>query len=193
LNLYFAQAISCCIRRSHDSLKLIPIEEFIIRPIHLWDIQWLLLTFGDFVEGRFNAMTVDWGNIGYMWRRPFVQVVVRPIRYTYEFIERYDTFTLCIFPKKYYPALPLLGNKSGRNGDKIAEAGLTPSASTKIAAPAYAEAELILECCKMHWDDFHQEHLLDPGIDANYPRKDYHRIYFGEILYVLGNKKFGKG
>ena len=70
---------------------------------------------------------------------------------------------------------------------------LTPVASTKIAAPAYAEAELILECRKMYWDDVHPEHFLDPGIDANYPRKDYHRIYFGEILYMLGEEKFGKG
>ena len=45
----------------------------------------------------------------------------------------------------------------------------------------------------MYWDDFHPEHFLDPGIDANYPRKDYHRIYFGEILYMLGEEKFGKG
>ncbi|HSQ40390.1 MAG TPA: flavin reductase [Anaerolineales bacterium] len=172
--------------------KPISIEEFMIRPMHLWDIQWLLLTSGDFFEGRFNAMTVGWGSIGYMWRRPFVQVVVRPIRYTYEFMERYDTFTLCAFPKKYHSALQLLGNKSGRDGDKITEAGLTPAASIKIAAPGYAEAELILECRKMYWDDVHPEHFPDLRIDANYPDKDYHRIYFGEILYVLGDEKFVK-
>ena len=175
------------------TLKPINIEEFIIRPIHLWDIQWLLLTCGDFNEGRFNAMTVGWGSIGYMWRRPFVQVVVRPVRYTYEFMERYDTFTLCAFPKQYHAALQLLGTKSGRGGDKIAEAGLTPVASTLIAAPGYVEAELVIECRKMYWDDVHPEHFLDLGINANYPRKDYHRIYFGEILSVLGDEKFGKG
>ncbi len=174
-------------------LKPINIEEFVIQPIHLWDIQWLLLTCGDFNEGQINAMTVGWGSIGYMWRRPFVQVVVRPVRYTYEFMERYDTFTLCAFPKQYHAALQLLGTKSGRGGDKIAEAGLTPVASTLIAAPGYVEAELVLECRKIYWDDFHPEHFIDIGINANYPRKDYHRIYFGEILSVLGDEKFGKG
>jgi flavin reductase (DIM6/NTAB) family NADH-FMN oxidoreductase RutF len=167
------------------TLNPIQIEEFIIQPIHLWDIQWLLLTSGSFNENRFNAMTVGWGSIGYMWRRPFVQVVVRPVRYTYEFME-------CAFPKQYHAALQLLGTKSGRDGDKIAEAGLTPAASTKIAAPGYAEAELVIECRKMYWDDVHPEHFLDPAIDANYTRKDYHRIYFGEILSVLGNEEFRK-
>ena len=173
-------------------LKPIQIEDFIIRAAHLWDIQSLLLTSGDFNKGHFNAMTVGWGSIGYIWQRPFVQVVVRPIRYTYEFMERYDTFTLCAFPRKYQPALNLLGTKSGRDGDKITEAGLIPIASTQIAAPGYAEAELIIECRKIYWDDVHPEHFLDGGIDVNYPRKDYHRIYFGEILAVLGFNKYEK-
>ena len=175
------------------TLKPIQIEKFIIQATHLWDIQWLLLTCGDFNTSHFNAMTVGWGSIGYIWRRPFVQVVVRPIRYTYEFMERYESFTLCAFPMKYHAALNLLGTKSGRDGNKIVESGLTPIPSQQIAAPGYAEAELIIECRKMYWDDVHPEHFLDDGIDAHYPHKDYHRIYFGEIQAVLGTKKFEKG
>jgi flavin reductase (DIM6/NTAB) family NADH-FMN oxidoreductase RutF len=168
----------------------IPIEKFITRPIHLWDIQWLLLTSGDFAASRYNAMTVGWGSIGYMWRRPFVQVVVRPVRHTYGFMEQYDTFTLCAFPKQYHAALSLLGTKSGRDGDKITESGLTPVASTKIAAPGFAEASLVLECRKIYWEDFKPDHFLDPELDKNYPRKDYHRIYFGEILALFGEETF---
>jgi flavin reductase (DIM6/NTAB) family NADH-FMN oxidoreductase RutF len=175
------------------ALKPITIEDFIIKPMHLWDIQNLLLTSGDFTAGHFNAMTVGWGSIGYMWRRPFVQVVVRPVRYTYEFIERNDTFTLCAFPKEQRAALQLLGTKSGRDLDKIAASGLTPIASEKITAPGYAEAELILECRKLYWDDFKPEHFLDPDIEARYPNKDYHRIYFGEILSMRGTETFGAG
>jgi flavin reductase (DIM6/NTAB) family NADH-FMN oxidoreductase RutF len=169
----------------------IPIEKLIVRPDHLWDIQWFLLTSGDFAAGRFNAMTVSWGSMGVMWNRPFVQVVVRPVRYTYEFIEQFDTFTLCAFPKEYHAALQLLGTKSGRDGDKIAESGLTPIPSTRVAAPGYAQAELVLECRKMYWDDITPDHFLDLALDKNYPGKDYHRIYFGEILTVLGEEKFG--
>jgi len=170
------------------TLKPIAIETFVAKPILLWDIQWLLLTSGDFARKHFNAMTVGWGSIGYIWRRPFVQVVVRPVRYTYGFMEKYDTFTLCAFPKQYHAALQLLGTKSGRDGDKITEAGLTPAASAKVAAPGYAEASLVIECRKIYWDDVRPQNFLDPELDKNYPRKDYHRIFFGEILALFGEQ-----
>jgi flavin reductase (DIM6/NTAB) family NADH-FMN oxidoreductase RutF len=166
----------------------IPIEEFVVKPQHLWGTQRLILTSGDFAQSKFNAMTVGWGSLGVMWSIPFAQVVVRPTRYTYEFIERFDTFTLCAFSKEYAPAIQLLGTKSGRDGNKIAESGLTPIASTKIAAPSFVEAELVIECRKIYWDDLVKEHFLDPRIEKHYPRKDYHRVYFGEIVTVLGEK-----
>jgi len=168
----------------------IPFDDLLVRPHHLWDRQWLLLTAGDFAAGQFNCMTVGWGSLGTMWGKPFAQVVVRPHRYTYGFLERYDTFTLCAFPERYRKALNLLGSKSGRHGDKIAEAGLTPIASTQVAAPSFAEAGLILECRKIYWADLDPTHFLDPTIEKNYPQRDYHRIYFGEILAILGEKPY---
>jgi flavin reductase (DIM6/NTAB) family NADH-FMN oxidoreductase RutF len=170
------------------TLEPISIEAFVAKPFHLWDIQNLLLTSGDFSRDRYNAMTVGWGSIGYIWRRPFVQVMVRPVRFTYSFIEEFDTFTLCAFPKQFNAALQLLGTKSGRDGDKITEAGLTPVLSTKVAAPGYAEASLVIECRKIYWDDVRPQNFLDPEIDKHYPRKDYHRFYFGEILAIFSDQ-----
>jgi flavin reductase (DIM6/NTAB) family NADH-FMN oxidoreductase RutF len=172
------------------SRHLIPIEKFTIKPFHLLDVQSLLLTSGDLPKYHFNAMTIGWGSFGYIWRRPFVQVVVRPVRYTFEFMEKYDTFTLCAFPPQYHEALQLLGSKSGRDLDKIAASGLTPLASTKITAPGYEQASLILECRKIYWADLNSDHFLDPGIELNYPQKDYHRSYFGEILAIFGTESF---
>lgn len=173
-------------------LNTIPTDKFIVNNVDLWSNKWLLLTSGDFEKSAFNSMTVGWGSLGVMWNKPFAQVVVRPTRYTYNFMEQYDTFTLCAFPKKYRKALNLLGTKSGKDGDKIAESGFQPIASTKIASPAYAEAELIIECQKMYWDDFKPDHFLDHRIQSNYPMKDYHRVYFGEILVVLGDDKYAE-
>ena len=164
------------------------VEKFLVTTHARWAQQWMLLTAGDFNKGHFNTMTVGWGSFGTMWNRPFAQVVVRPTRYTYEFMERYDTFTLCGFPKAYQKALTLLGSKSGRDGDKIAEAGLTPIAALHIAAPAFEEADLIVECRKIYWDDFEPNQFLDPTIESNYPLKDYHRVYFGEIVSISGIK-----
>ncbi len=68
-------------------------------------------------------MTVAWGYFGIMWNKPMAVVVVRPTRFTFEFMEKYDTFTLTAFDKKFKKDLNLLGTKSGRDGDKIAETG----------------------------------------------------------------------
>ena len=164
----------------------IPCEQLSVRFHHLWADQWMLLTSGDFAGGRFNTMAVGWGSLGAMWGRPFAQVVVRPTRYTREFLEAYDTFTLCAFPPKCRDAVQLLGTKSGRDGNKIAESGLTPTASSAVAAPCFAQAELVIECRKIYWQDLDPAHFLDPGIERNYPKKDYHRVYFGEVLAVSG-------
>jgi flavin reductase (DIM6/NTAB) family NADH-FMN oxidoreductase RutF len=118
--------------------------------------------------------------------------VVRPSRYTYEFIEQYDTFTLGAFPEECRDAMLLLGTKSGRDGDKIAESGLTPIASALVAAPSFAEAELILECRKIYWADMDAAHFLDVSIESNYPNKDYHRIYFGQIVAIYGSDAYGE-
>ena len=72
-----------------------------VQPHHLWDKQWLVLTCGDFHSGKFNSMIVGWGGFGTMWNKPFAITVVRPQRYTYEFMEKYDSFTLSAFSKKY--------------------------------------------------------------------------------------------
>lgn len=164
----------------------IPIEELCLRVVDLWANRWMLLAAGDYRAGHFNCMTVAWGSIGQMWDRPFVQVVVRPSRYTYEFMERYPTFTLSAFAQRFRGALELLGSKSGRDGDKIAEAGLTPQASTVVAAPSFAEAELVIECKKNYSDDLEPGHFGNSQIAAFYPRGDYHRLYFGEIMAVTG-------
>ncbi|MCR4438443.1 MAG: flavin reductase [bacterium] len=168
----------------------IPPDDLCLKAIDLWTNRWLLLTSGDFRAGHFNSMTVAWGSIGQMWDRPFAQVVVRPSRYTYGFMERYPTFTLCAFPEAYRGALELLGSKSGRDGDKIAEAGLTPQAASVVAAPCFAEADLVIECRKMYWDDLAPERFGDAAIASLYPRGDYHRVYFGEILAVSGSPDY---
>ncbi len=166
-------------------------EELAVRACGVWDLQWFLLTSGDFAAGDYNTMTVSWGSLGVIWNRPFAHVFVRPTRHTHGFMERHDSFTLCTFAEEHRGALDLLGSRSGRDGDKIAASGLTPVASTVVAAPGFAEAELILECRKIYWDDLRPAQFLDPAIGRNYPAKDYHRIYFGEIVAIRGTDAYG--
>jgi len=168
-----------------------------IKPYHfmpkinqLWANEWLLLTSGDFAAGHYNTMTVGWGSLGVMWGKPFAQVVVRHSRYTYEFMNQYDSFTLTAFPSKYKKALKLLGSKSGRDSDKIAESGLTPIKAQVVAAPSFAEATLSIECKKTYWQDMEPANFLDPEINTHYPNHDYHCIYFGDVVHIAGIEKY---
>ena len=173
-------------------MKTIAVNDFVTRVNDLWDKQWFLLTAGNYETGHFNTMTVAWGYFGIMWGMPAAAVVVRPTRYTFEFINKYDTFTLSSFDKKYKKDLLLLGTESGRDGDKIAKTNLNITASKKVSAPYFKEAKLVLECRKIYWDDFKPENFLDKSIDEKYPEKDYHRIFYGEILEIRGTDEFKK-
>ena len=165
-------------------------EQLNCRSFQIWDEQWFLLTCGDYSAGHFNTMTVSWGSLGTIWNKPFAQVVVRPTRFTYECMERYETFTLCTFPKHFQKALSLLGAKSGRDGDKIAETNLTPVASRMVPAPSFEEAELVIECKRIYSSDMDAARFIDTSIHKHYPKKDYHRIYFGEVMAVSGTLEY---
>jgi len=168
----------------------IPPEKLIVRSHNLWENQWLVLTCGDFKAGHFNFMTVAWGSLGTMWELPFAQVVVRPTRYTYEFMNQYDTFTLCAFPHEYRKKLSLIGSTTGRQTDKVKASGLTPCEAKVVAAPVFAEAELQIECHKIYWSDLEPAHFLKDEIHDNYKDHDYHRVFFGEIVAISGMAKY---
>jgi len=165
-------------------------NKFLVQINELWLNKWFLLTSGDFDKNHYNTMTVAWGYFGIMWSKPMAVVAVRPTRFTFEFMEKYDTFTLSAFDKKFKKDLNILGTKSGRDGNKIAETQLTIMSSQVVSAPSFKEAELIVECKKAYWDDFKPENFLDPEIEKKYPIKDYHRMYFGEVISISGDEKY---
>jgi flavin reductase (DIM6/NTAB) family NADH-FMN oxidoreductase RutF len=167
----------------------IPPSEFVAGPFELWDHQWALLASGDFASRRFNCMTVSWGSLGVIWNQPFAMVLVRPQRYTYKFIEQFDTFTLCVFPESHRGTLENLGTRSGREIDKIGASGLTPIAAVRVASPIFDEAELAIECRKMYFDDLEHRHFLADFIMPMY-RGDYHRMYFGQVVHIAGNARY---
>jgi flavin reductase (DIM6/NTAB) family NADH-FMN oxidoreductase RutF len=135
-------------------------------------------------------MTVGWGGIGVMWSKPITTVVVRPSRYTYEFMEKYDSFTLSVLPESWRKALQICGTISGRDSNKIQLAGLTPISSASVQAPGFDEAELIIECRKIYADPFRTETFISPEIMKHYPEGDLHVMYFGEIVAVHGTREY---
>jgi flavin reductase (DIM6/NTAB) family NADH-FMN oxidoreductase RutF len=146
--------------------------------------RWMLITGGD--RGGFNTMTASWGGAGILWGKPVAFCFIRPQRHTRGFVDAGDFFTLTFFPEMYRSQLMMLGTKSGRDADKVAEAGFTPAFSD-TGAVYFAQAELAIVCKKIYFDDFKPENFLAPDIAAMYPEGDYHRLYVGEILEVLEN------
>ena len=164
--------------------------DLVINPHHLFDRQTLLLAAGNYSNGDFNEMTIGWGSIGTMWNKPFVEVVVRPTRFTYGFMEDYEDFTVSAFPSEHKKALSYLGTRSGRDGNKLAETKLTAISSQKVKSPSFEQAELTIECRTIYSADFDPTHFIDSTIEKNYPKKDYHRVYYGEIVAIFGTEKF---
>ena len=142
----------------------------------------MLITAGNI--DHFYTMTAAWGGIGFLWKEPMAIIFIRPQRYTYEFTERYDTFSLCFFDGSQREALKICGTKSGRDIDKMEATGLTPL-SSESGNIYYQQAKLVLECKKVYFDDINPEKFLDPRPDKSYPKKDYHRMYIGFITNCM--------
>ena len=143
--------------------------------------EWMLITAGK--EGHFNTMTASWGGLGVLWNTNVSFAFIRPQRYTYEFTERESYYSLSFFGQSYRRALQLCGTESGRDGDKVARAGLSPVFNAQ--APYFDEAELVFICKKIHVQDIDPAGFLDPTIPSHYKAEDYHRLYIGEIVKVL--------
>jgi flavin reductase (DIM6/NTAB) family NADH-FMN oxidoreductase RutF len=135
-------------------------------------------------------MTIAWGSFGTMWFKPFVMVVVRPPRHTFSFMEKFDSFTISAFPENFKEDITFCGKNSGRDVNKLTKTNLTTEASKKVSAPSFVEAELLFECKQIYFDDFKPENFQSPDIEQYYPAKDYHRMYFGEVLYAEGIDKY---
>ena len=143
--------------------------------------DWMLITAGSI--DRWNTMTASWGGLGVLWNLKVSFCFVRPTRHTYDFMERSDRYTLSFYEESWRDALDFCGTQSGRDVDKAAETGLMP---TEIeGGVAFEQARLVLVCRKLYQSDIDPGRFVDPSIDSNYPAKDYHRLYIGEVIHCL--------
>lgn len=163
-------------------MKEISYQELSMNPMTLIGNEWMLITAGTQDRG-YNTMTASWGHLGTIWNKPTSVCYVRPQRYTKEFVDREELYTLCFFPG-FKKELGYLGSHSGRDGDKVAKVGLTPVFGE--GCTWFAEAKLVLICRKLYRAPLLEEGFLDKGVlEENYPQRDLHDLYVGEIVKVL--------
>lgn len=167
------------------NLKKIKVEKIHVNPFTLIDKEWMLIAAG--TSEAFNMMTASWGGLGTLWNKSVCYIFIRPTRLTYKFMENNGTFSLNFFEEKYRKVLNLCGSKSGREINKMFLPELTTT--TENGTVYFNEARLVLVCKKLYYQDINPEHFVEPEIDKNYAKKDYHRMYIGEIVEAYENSK----
>ena len=128
-----------------------------------------------------NTMTIGWGLIGYVWRKPIFTVLVRNSRHTFGFIEKAADFTVTVPTKDMKDALMFCGTKSGRDVDKYKACNLKLADAQKVISPIIETPAIQFEC-KIVFKAPMDPKYLDKEYQKLYPAKDYHTLYFGEIL-----------
>lgn len=148
----------------------------------LFGRDWALLTAGTLENC--NTMTIGWGQIGTLWGLPVATVYVRPTRYTHDFIEKNDTFTISFYPPEKHKTLTYLGTHSGRDCDKIALSGLTPVAAGKSVT--FKEAVLTVACKKIYRCQIAASDIPAEIYSSEYENGEIpHTLYTGQIIDLI--------
>ena len=151
-------------------------------PFQMIGQDWMLITAEK--EGKVNTMTASWGGLGVMWGKNVAFIVIRPQRYTKEFVDAADSFSLSFYDNSFHKILGYLGTVSGRDEDKVSKSGLTILHEDSI--PYFSEANTVLFCKKLFKQQYEEKSFIDtklPGI--HYPEKDYHYLYIAEISKIF--------
>lgn len=161
------------------------LDELKFAPFNDLDKNYALLTAGS--KDDFNTMTISWGGFGTIWNKPVVTVYVKPIRYTYKFMEDNDFFTVSFYDDKYKKDLLTLGTKSGRDSDKISLTSLNPLYLDNSVS--FEEANVTLVCKKIYYQDLNleliKENLSNDIYNRFYGEDPVHRMYIGEVVDII--------
>lgn len=142
--------------------------------------EWMLITAGD--KDSFNTMTANWGGIGYLWNKPVVFIFVRPERYTFEFTEKTDYFTISFLGKENKAIHKVCGFMSGREVDKVKETGLKPIVTEK-GNILFEQGRLSLECRKLYSGTLKKDGFIDSSLYEQWytTHGGLHHVYVAEI------------
>ena len=141
-----------------------------------------LLLVGAKKNGKRNVMTIGWGFVGVMWRLKVFVVLVRPSRFTHEFVEDSGEFTVNVPDEGMEKAVAYCGEVSGREHNKFKESKLHLVKGKKVKVPVIKECRIHYECRVIHKLKLNPRLVPDKVKKRFYPKKNFHTVYFGEIL-----------
>jgi flavin reductase (DIM6/NTAB) family NADH-FMN oxidoreductase RutF len=131
-------------------------------------------------DGASNVMTIGWATLGRVWGLPVMIVLVRPSRYTYQFIESSGLFTVNVPTPAMRSYVNLCGTKSGRDVDKLAD--VSTAMGHTVDAVILPDCPMVYECKVVHTNDIIPQNLVSDIAQRAYRRGDYHRLYYGQII-----------
>jgi len=143
--------------------------------------EWMLIGAADGESA--NAMTASWGTLGTLWNKPVCVCFIRPQRHTFGLAENEDRLSFSFFGSERRDALAYCGKFSGRDSDKLKDAGLDYEMVDGV--PVFDDARLTLICRKLYADFLKENCFIDREMLAHYAKKDYHKFYICEIEKVL--------
>lgn len=163
-------------------MKEISIDDFQVNPFTKIGKEWMLITSSN--KEKVNTMTASWGGLGVMWNKNVAFIVLRPQRYTKDFIDSSNKFSLSFFDENYKSILAYCGKVSGRNENKIKNSNLHIIFINDV--PTFEEASLVITCKNLYKQNIVPDCFIDKSIDdLNYPNKDYHTLYLAEITGIF--------
>lgn len=163
-------------------------EDLEVKPFCVFHEDWALVTAGD--ENKCNSMTISWGGLGTYLSQSVGIVYIRQQRYTKEFMDKSDYFTICNLPQEYKEQLKYLGTHSGADGDKFKETGIKPIKVDQ--AMAIEQANAIYICKKLFHGPIDPKNLSECENKKKYfdlqDPQDFHTMYMGTIEKILIKK-----
>jgi len=131
---------------------------------------------------KLNTMTIGWATFGFIWQKPIMMVAVRSSRHTFGIIEAAGDFTVTVPTGDMGKEIAFCGSKSGRDVDKFKMGNLATSKGSKVVSPIIKTPGYHYEC-KIVYKSAMNPAYLDKNYDTSlYPLKDYHTLYFGELM-----------
>lgn len=132
-------------------------------------------------DDQLNTMAIGWALVGVVWGKPIFMVAVRDSRHTFSILEKAADFTVTVPTTDVQDQVMYCGTKSGRNVDKYKECHLELAEAQKVITPIIRTPGIHFECKIVHKAPMDPK-FLDKEYEGLYPQKDYHTLYFGEIL-----------
>lgn len=165
-------------------MKEINVNELNENPFNMIGKDWMLITAEK--DGKVNTMTASWGGVGVIWGKNVATVYIRKSRYTKEFVDDGESFSLCVLPETYRKELGYCGKMSGRQEDKVAKCGF--KVEHEAAVPYFDESRLVLVCKKLYAQELKAEAFTKGNenlVSQFYGDNDWHVMYIAEIEKIL--------